>query len=130
MLMTSFGDGVGSKLNFVKQLPFEVTVNRMVTQAPAKQLPDRANAGRAVSLQVDRPQKRIHKTQSNNSAVEIVEEIRALSRFLVALNVDWLEETDWKKIAVEGLNESQGAPRSYQRGSRNPRPPDALAFWR
>src|SRR5208282_2322495 len=26
-----------------KQLPFEVTVNRVVTQAPAKQLPDRAN---------------------------------------------------------------------------------------
>jgi hypothetical protein len=29
-------------------LPFEVTVNRLVTQAQAKQLPDRANAGRAV----------------------------------------------------------------------------------
>jgi len=27
---------------------FEVAVNRVVTQAAAKQLPDRANAGRAV----------------------------------------------------------------------------------
>ena len=48
MLITSCGDGAGSKLKAVKQLPFEVTVNRVVTQAPAKQLPDRANAGRAV----------------------------------------------------------------------------------
>ena len=48
MLITSFGDGTASKLEAVKQLPFEVTVNRVVTQAPAKQLPDRANAGRAV----------------------------------------------------------------------------------
>jgi hypothetical protein len=46
MLITSFGDGAGSKLKAVKQLPFEVTVNRVVTQAPAKQLPDRANASR------------------------------------------------------------------------------------
>jgi hypothetical protein len=37
MLITSFGDGAGSKLKAVKQLPFEVTVNRVVTQAPAKQ---------------------------------------------------------------------------------------------
>jgi hypothetical protein len=34
---TSFGEGAGSKLKAVKQLPFEVTVNRLVTQAPAKQ---------------------------------------------------------------------------------------------
>ena len=38
MLITSFGDGAGSKLKAVKQLPFEVTANRVVTQAPAKQL--------------------------------------------------------------------------------------------
>jgi hypothetical protein len=43
MLIASFGDGASSKLKAVKQLPFEVTVNRVVTQAPAKQLPDRAN---------------------------------------------------------------------------------------
>jgi hypothetical protein len=50
MLITSFGDGAGSKLKAVtvKQLPFELTVNRVVTQAPAKQPPDKANtAGRA-----------------------------------------------------------------------------------
>jgi hypothetical protein len=34
------------------------------------------------------------------------------TRFLVALNVDWLEGTDWKKIAVGALNESRGAARS------------------
>jgi hypothetical protein len=32
MLITSFGDGAGSKLKAVKQLPFEVTVNRVVTR--------------------------------------------------------------------------------------------------
>jgi hypothetical protein len=48
MLITSFGDGAGSKLKALKQLPFEVTVNRVVTQAAAKQLPDSANDGRAV----------------------------------------------------------------------------------
>jgi hypothetical protein len=52
------------------------------------------------------------------------------SRFLVALNVDWLEETDWEKNRGRGVERSQGAPRSYQRGRRNPRPPDTLAFWR
>jgi hypothetical protein len=35
-LITGFGDGAGSKQKAVK-LPFEVTVNRVVTQAPAKQ---------------------------------------------------------------------------------------------
>ena len=35
MLITSFGDGVGSKLNAVKQLPFEITVNRVL---PRRQL--------------------------------------------------------------------------------------------
>ena len=43
MLITSFGDEAASKLKAVKRLPFEVTVNRVVTQAPAKQLAVRAN---------------------------------------------------------------------------------------
>jgi hypothetical protein len=47
MLIASFGDGADSKLKAVKQLPFEVTVNSVVTPAPAQQLPDRANAGKA-----------------------------------------------------------------------------------
>ena|SRR5271166_1270488 len=37
----------GDAETLTKQLRFEVTVNRVVTPAPAKQLPDRANAGRA-----------------------------------------------------------------------------------
>jgi hypothetical protein len=54
----------------------------VLSQAPAKQLPDRANpsfsksranAGRGSSLQVSRAQKRIHETQSNDPAVAIVE---------------------------------------------------------
>ena len=86
MLITSFGDGPGSKLKAVKQLAFEVTLNRVTTQAPGRQLPDRANpsfsksranAGRGSSLQVGRAQKRIHETQANDPAVEIVEEISA-----------------------------------------------------
>src|SRR6266404_3758706 len=35
----------------------------------------------------------------------------------------------WVGILVE-LNERQRAARKHQRGSRNPRPPAALAFWR
>jgi hypothetical protein len=35
-----------------------------------------------------------------------------------------------KDFAGGALNERQGAASSYQRGSRNPRPRDALAFWR
>jgi hypothetical protein len=38
-------------------------------------------------------------------------------------------ETD-EESAGAALNERQGTARNYQRGSRNPRPPDALAFWR
>jgi hypothetical protein len=33
-------------------------------------------------------------------------------------------------IGMTDTNESQEAARSYQRGSRNPRPCDPLAFWR
>ena len=37
----------GDAETLTKQLHCELTVNRVVTPAPAKQLPDRANAGRA-----------------------------------------------------------------------------------
>ena len=36
MLIASFGDGAGSKLKTVKQLSFEVTVDRVVSQTLAK----------------------------------------------------------------------------------------------
>ena len=35
-----------------------------------------------------------------------------------------------KEFARGALNERQGAASGYQRGSRNPRPPDPLVFWR
>jgi len=40
------------------------------------------------------------------------------------INISLLEHADRKP-----LNERHGAARSYQRGSRNPCPPNALAFW-
>ena len=36
------------------------------------------------------------------------------TRFLVALNVDWLEGTDWKKIAGGALNGGTGVGRVNQ----------------
>jgi len=47
VLITSLGDEA-VRNNGRKPSTFKVVVNRVVTQAPAKQLPDRANAGRAV----------------------------------------------------------------------------------
>jgi hypothetical protein len=38
VLITSFGDGVGSKLKAAKQLPFAVHRKPFATQAPAKLL--------------------------------------------------------------------------------------------
>jgi hypothetical protein len=59
MLITIFSDGAGSKLKAVKPLPFEVTVNRVVTQA---QLSNCETELRWLgsSLQVDRSQKQTH----------------------------------------------------------------------
>ena len=47
VLITSLGDEA-VRNNGRKPSTFKVAVNRVVTPAPAKQLPDRANAGRAV----------------------------------------------------------------------------------
>jgi hypothetical protein len=72
---------------------------KLPSEAPAKQLPDRATLAGQFGASRSIKKKRIHETQFNDPAVEIVEEIRALQA-------------------------------CYQRGARNPRPPDPLAFWR
>ena len=69
--------------------------------------------------------------------------------FVMALYLDWLgcsirdvsaktarrnypttQPRTAKAFAGRVLNEGQGAASGYQRGSRNPRSPDPLAFWR